>query len=248
MTTEIDAVNDFLKLDGVRFLFKDGLDGPTFDVVAKDVVECVGTLWKGTDCIRHVPQQWRGVRSVRTPSGTQEIITLSEEGLFFYLSRSDKPAALSFQMKVNGEILPQIRRTGSYSVQKQPQTLEQRALGVITELKTLCDKQQVQIEAAAPKVDFYDQYADATGFIGLQNAARVFKQPPNKFIRRLKVDGTLFKQGGYLVPYAPYLQAGYFKVKTTVVDAEERRQTGFTPKGMQWMAKRLNQPTQLTLN
>ena len=43
------------------------------------------------------------------------MICLSEQGLYFFLGRSDKEKALPFQKKVAGEILPQIRRTGGYA-------------------------------------------------------------------------------------------------------------------------------------
>lgn len=41
---------------------------------------------------------------------------LTEQGFYFFLNRSDKPGALPLQKKVAGEILPSIRKTGSYSV------------------------------------------------------------------------------------------------------------------------------------
>lgn len=82
--------------------------------VAKDVLGALGYTWGG-DRISHVPEEWRGVRSVRTPSGTQEMAILTEQGLYFFLGRSDKPAALPFQKWIAGEVLPQIRRTGIYA-------------------------------------------------------------------------------------------------------------------------------------
>jgi hypothetical protein len=38
--------------------------------------------------------EWRGVKSVSTPSGIQEILCLFEPGLYFFLKRSDKPQDL----------------------------------------------------------------------------------------------------------------------------------------------------------
>ncbi|WP_338419872.1 BRO-N domain-containing protein, partial [Xylella fastidiosa] len=63
----------------------------------------------------HVPSEWRGVESVSTPSGQQEVIVISEPGLYFFLGRSDKPKALPFQKWLAGEVLPSIRKTGSYA-------------------------------------------------------------------------------------------------------------------------------------
>ena len=82
--------------------------------VAKDVAEALGYTWNGTARIEHVPAEWRGVTSVVTPSGTQDMAFLTEQGFYFFLNRSDKPGALPMQKLVAGEILPSIRKTGRY--------------------------------------------------------------------------------------------------------------------------------------
>ena len=60
------------------------------------------------------PWLWQegGAESVPTPTGNQELIIFSEQGLYFFLGRSDKPAALPMQKWVAGEVLPTIRKTG----------------------------------------------------------------------------------------------------------------------------------------
>jgi prophage antirepressor-like protein len=87
--------------------------------VAKDVAEVMGYVWNGASRIAHVPEEWRGITSVVTPSGVQEMITLTEQGLYFFLGRSDKPAALPLQKWTTGEVLPSILKTGSYSIMAQ---------------------------------------------------------------------------------------------------------------------------------
>jgi hypothetical protein len=50
-------------------------EGENLLFVAKDIVEGVGAVWKGVNSsIDHIPHDFRGVRSVQTPSGTQEIM------------------------------------------------------------------------------------------------------------------------------------------------------------------------------
>lgn len=89
-------------------------EGDSFVVVAKDVVESVGNVWNRAPAIAHVPEQWRGSRSVSTPSGTQTMLVLTEQGLYFYLGRCDKPAALQYQMWIAGEVVPNIRKYGAH--------------------------------------------------------------------------------------------------------------------------------------
>ena len=69
-----------------------------------------------------VPEDWKGRKRIPTPGGVQEILCLSEQGLYFFLARSDKPAALPFQKWIAGEVLPRIRRTGRYAVVERPKT------------------------------------------------------------------------------------------------------------------------------
>lgn len=90
--------------------------------VAKDIANALDYVWKGVKgTIAHIPEEWRGVCSVQTPSGEQEMAIVSEQGLYFFLGRSDKPKALPFQKWLAGEVLPQLRRTGAYSLPPAPQ-------------------------------------------------------------------------------------------------------------------------------
>jgi len=87
----------------------------TFDVIAKDVAERLDYAWQ-PNVISNVPNEWKGIKRINTPGGEQEMLTLTEQGLYFFLARSDKPLALPFQKWIAGEVLPSIRRTGTYSV------------------------------------------------------------------------------------------------------------------------------------
>ena len=90
--------------------------------VAKDVADQLGYIWD-SNLLLPVPQEWKGTKRIRTLGGMQEMLILSEQGLYFFLSRSNKALALPFQKWLAGEVLPSIRKTGSYSVQeKLPQT------------------------------------------------------------------------------------------------------------------------------
>ena len=83
--------------------------------VAKDVA--LGYQWNGVSRIAHVPEEWRRVTSVVTLRGDeQNMQLLSEQGLYFFVARSDKPRALPFQKWLAGEVLPSLRRTGRYAL------------------------------------------------------------------------------------------------------------------------------------
>lgn len=105
----------------VPFAFDDALvrmlpdESGGFWIVAKDVCRALDMTWSGSR-ISHVPEEWKGVTSVVTPGGLQEMSYLTEQGLYFFLARSDKPKALPFQKWLAGEVLPSIRKTGHYGI------------------------------------------------------------------------------------------------------------------------------------
>ena len=88
--------------------------------VAQDILNALDYAgsYKPATALRHVPEEWRGVHRIHTPGGGQDVIMLSEEGLYFFLGRSDKPKALPFQKWLAGEVVPSIRKTGSYEPKK----------------------------------------------------------------------------------------------------------------------------------
>ena len=62
----------------------------------------------------------RGVNTIDTPSGRQEMSIINESGLYALILRSRKPEAKRFRKWVTSEVLPVIRKTGKYSVSQSP--------------------------------------------------------------------------------------------------------------------------------
>ena len=101
----------------IRVLMRDG--EPWF--VAKDVCDCLELGNVSQTCSR-LDDDERGIISNDTPSGKQEMLVVSEPGLYSLIGSSKKQEAKAFKRWVNHEVLPSIRKTGSYSVnQPQPQ-------------------------------------------------------------------------------------------------------------------------------
>lgn len=70
--------------------------------------------------LNKVASDWKGHKKIMTLGGEQEIVTLLEPGLYALIARSNSPIAVPFQKWVYEEVLPSIRKTGSYSVAQQP--------------------------------------------------------------------------------------------------------------------------------
>ena len=85
--------------------------------VAKDVAQSLEySSTNMTTIFSTVPEEWNGSKPIATLGGNQKLLMISEQGLYFFLGRSDKPKALPFQKWLAGEVLPSIRKTGAYSL------------------------------------------------------------------------------------------------------------------------------------
>lgn len=160
------------------FAFEDKLVRTMLDAqgepwfVAKDVALALGYQWNGAACIAHVSEEWRGVRTVLTlRRGEQEMLTLSEQGLYFFVVRSDKPAALPFQKWLAGEVLPALRRTGRYELTEQDKAVGPQApawLGALTRVQRLhCLRLAVQARQLEEPGNVEDIFLCFCGYLAL---------------------------------------------------------------------------------
>lgn len=89
-----------------------GQDGePRF--VAADLLS---TLNLDRKALERLDDDEKGVSSIHTPGGQQEMTVVNESGLFNLVLGSRKPEAKRFKRWVTHEVLPSIRKTGSYAV------------------------------------------------------------------------------------------------------------------------------------
>ncbi|WP_051189900.1 BRO-N domain-containing protein [Laribacter hongkongensis] len=65
--------------------------------------------------LRHLDDDEKGVHIVDTLGGPQDVATISESGLYSAILKSRKPEAKRFKKWVTAEVLPAIRKTGSYA-------------------------------------------------------------------------------------------------------------------------------------
>ncbi len=87
--------------------------------VARDVAKALDYSMAGSiqSLFEKVPEIWKGSKRIATVTrGEQNMLCITEQGLYFFLGRSDKEKALPYQMWIAGEVVPSIRKTGSYSL------------------------------------------------------------------------------------------------------------------------------------
>lgn len=72
--------------------------------------------------ILELPKGVTSSYTLETAGGKQNVTIVSEGGLYRLVFKSRKPEAEAFVTWVTEEVLPQIRKTGSYSVKKESVT------------------------------------------------------------------------------------------------------------------------------
>jgi prophage antirepressor-like protein len=221
--------------------------------VAKDVAETLEIVWQGTKSIIHVPEEWRGVSSVPTPPGIQEMATLTEQGLYFFLARSDKPKALPFQKWIAGEVIPSIRKTGSYSI---PRTYADALEAMAKQARQIEEASKRELALIAerdrtnPLARMYRNLANTEGLYTFSLAAKAIYNTIDERIGRNRLTEWLRSEGyiranDELEPYQAYIEQGLFKVKlmqyTNKAGKEcTRSQTFISQKGLDYFARKLN--------
>ena len=127
--------------------------------VLKDVCKVLGIV-DHVSVSRRLDDDERGVGQIlplNGKGGAQETTIINEPGLYSVILRSDKPEAKNFKRWVTHEVLPTLRRTGSYSMQTtQPMTTAQLIAAqaqVLVEIEQRMNQVQGQTRALEAKVD-----------------------------------------------------------------------------------------------
>ena len=211
-------------------------DNGTIWFIAKDIAQVLGySETSNTKRIfQSVPEIWAEVKRIhlRSENGVEQardVLCLTEQGLYFFLGRSDKKAALPYQMWVAGEVVPDIRKHGFYAT---PATVEKilqdpdNFIKVLEAYKNECDKRialEAKIKKDEPKVKFSEAVESSKGGILVGNFAKLlYKNGINIGQNRLF---AWFRENGWLMntwdsrrntPTQHALKSGYFTIRESV--------------------------------
>jgi len=210
----------------IQAIQKDG--EPWF--VAKDVCETLGYQNTSKAISDHVEEDDRYNESLER-GGT--MVFINESGLYSLILRSKKPEAKTFKKWVTSEVLPQIRKTGSYS---KPKSLEEISLLAITGLTAKIEEQKQALIEAQPKIEFFDVVADSKGERTIMEAAKLLKIPkPRSLYETLRLRGVLSNDN---IPYQRYILDGFFRVNLTEKNGRTFSTAYVTNKGLNWLQKK----------
>ncbi len=192
----------------------------------------------------------RGIATVNTHSGEQQMLIVSEFGFYSLVFKSRKPEAKKFKRWVTHEVIPTIRKTGSYTAApafQVPQTLSE-ALRLAADLSDKVEAQAAQIEHQRPAVEFVDRFVEAKETQNLRVVAKVLQVKERDFVDLLLSKGILFRSRGKLTPKAEHMEAGRFEVKEIVTkDGFATVQIRFTTLGVEWIARKVAEWSQKAL-
>lgn len=104
----------------VRIIIRDG--EPWF--VGKDVTNILGYSNSRDALSKRVEKEDKGVANCDTPSGSQEMTIINESGLYSLIFSSKLDSAKRFKRWVTSEILPSIRKNGSYGTLNTEQVIQ----------------------------------------------------------------------------------------------------------------------------
>lgn len=202
--------------------------------VAKDVCECLA-ISKHRDAISRLDADERGSLKVDTLGGKQEMATVNEYGLYSLVMSSRKPEAKEFKRWVTHEVLPSIRKYGSYNMaisRTLPDALKAYAGEIEAHNKT-----KALLEAQKPKVVFADAVNASHTSILVGELAKLLRQNgysigQNRLFERLRNDGYLIKSGSSKnVPTQKSMDMKLFEIKeTTIVNSDGTLRITKTPK------------------
>lgn len=132
-------------------------------LVGKDVAEALGYSNPRKALIDHVDDDDKGVTKCDTLGGVQNMTIINESGVYALVFSSKLPKAKEFKRWVTSEVLPAIRKTGSYSKPKsQLELLVESAQALLeherklTVLSTKQDEQAKQIEIINKRIDMFN--------------------------------------------------------------------------------------------
>lgn len=238
-----------------------------FDTAAIRVVEIDGEPWfVGRDITSAlgysnagaaISQHCKGVvkhDTLQTAGGVQEVRIICESDVMRLIVNSALPSAARMERWLFEEVLPTIRRTGSYAPSpipdlNDPGTLRSLLLDYSDKVIAL----EAEVAEQAPAVAALDRLTHAEGAMCMSDAAKHMQVPPLKFINWLHSIGWIYRRVGHKnwLAYQTRIASGDLAHKVRVaasqVEGEGERiyeSVLVTAQGMANLAKRIERAAQ----
>lgn len=162
------------------------------------------------------------LRLTQGTSGNPNVTVVNEYGLYSLILGSRKPEAKTFKRWITHDVIPTIRKTGSYLTGEDAAALKiiragdtlERSVAIAEYRDVVTAPYKQRIEEQKPKVEFADHVSASENSVDMGEFAKIVQKNGIKLgrnnlfskLRELKIlmDGNL--------PYQQYMNAGWFEV------------------------------------
>lgn len=178
--------------------------------VGKDVTSILGYTNASKALTDHVDSEDKLNNESLSSLGQRGGWLINESGLYALIISSKLPTAKKFKRWVTSEVLPSIRKYGSYSADI-PKTLPECLIAYANEIKAH-EETKKMLEIAQPKADFYDTVVSTESLLSMGDTAKLINKKGvgrNNLYKILKARKILMADN---IPYQQYIERGYFKV------------------------------------
>lgn len=195
-------------------------DEPWF--VGKDVAEILGYSNPRDALSKHVDSEDKNSVAIHDGNkGNPNLTIINESGVYALVFSSKLKSAKKFKHWVTSEVLPTLRKTGSYAT---PQlTGEELMAKALIEAKSVLERQNKQIIEMKPKALFADTVAASDSSILVGQEAKLISQSgcnmgQNRFFAWLRENGYLCSKGeNYNMPTQKSREMDLIEIKIRTV-------------------------------
>lgn len=140
---------------------------PSF--IAADVCEAL-EIGNVSMALSRLDDDEKGISTIDTLGGKQDVLTVNESGLFSLILTSRKPEAKIFKRWITHEVLPAIHKTGSYSLQAltPAEMILVQAQQLVAVERQMAELHRTQAEQAQSIEAITDHLIDADYYTVLQ--------------------------------------------------------------------------------
>lgn len=218
--------------------------------VGKDVAEILGYANTSKALIDHVDDEDKLNNETLSSLGQRGGWLINESGLYSLILSSKLPNAKKFKRWVTSDVLPAIRKTGSYSIQSKPDsyTIEDPAARARRWAEEYEEKKalEAKIEEQKPLVEYAEHIQASKDVIDMKSMAKLaskngIKIGRNKLFSFLRDRKILDREN---IPYANYMDKEWFQVVESPYtfnngDVKIIRTTLVSPKGQIGIVRQL---------
>ncbi|BDX45619.1 hypothetical protein L6E_00330 [Enterococcus hirae] len=187
-------------------------DEPYF--VGKDVASVLGYSNTKDALSRHVDLEDKTGSRITTTGQSREMIIINESGLYSLILKSKLPKAKKFKRWVTSEVLPTIRKTGSFT--NVPQNFAQ-ALRLAADLEEKNQLIEQQIAEYEPKISYLDTILSSTDTVATSQIAADYGMSAIALNKLLNELGVQHKVSGQWILYRKHMNQGYTKSHTSEI-------------------------------